>query len=52
MTRYSVLPVAISCGLLCVLPSVLWGQPQTIDEATQLSAATGRPIFALAGSKT
>jgi hypothetical protein len=52
MMRHSVLPLAISCGLLCGMPSALWAQMQSVDQAVQLSQATGRPIFALAGSKT
>ena len=52
MIRCSVLPVVISCGLFCGMPSVLWAQVQSVDQAVQLSQATGRPIFALAGSKT
>jgi hypothetical protein len=52
MIRCSVLPVVISCGLFCGMPSALWAQVQSVDQAVQLSQATGRPIFALAGSKT
>jgi hypothetical protein len=52
MIRYSVLALVLSCGLFCGLPSVVWGQSQSVDQAVQLSQATGRPIFALAGNKT
>ena len=52
MIRCAVLPVVISCGLFCGMPSALWAQVQSVDQAVQLSQATGRPIFALAGSKT
>ncbi len=52
MIRYSVLPVVIACGLVCAMPFELWAQMQPVDQAVQLSQATGRPIFALAGSKT
>ena len=52
MMRHSVLSVVISCGLLCGMPSVLWAQVQSVEQAVQLSQATGRPIFALAGNKT
>lgn len=52
MIRYSVFAVVISGGLVCGLPSAVWGQAQSVDQAVQLSQATGRPIFALAGSKT
>lgn len=52
MIRYSVVPVVIACGLVCAVPSVLWAQTPSADQAIQLSQATGRPIFALAGSKT
>ena len=52
MIRCSVLPVVISCGLFCGMPSVLSAQVQSVEQAVQLSQATGRPIFALAGQKT
>jgi len=52
MIRRSVLPVVIWCSLICGLPSILWSQLQSVDQAVQLSQASGRPIFALAGSKT
>lgn len=52
MIRCSIFAVMISGGLVGGLPSELWGQVQSVDQAVQLSQATGRPIFALAGSKT
>lgn len=52
MIRCSVRPFVISCGLLCGMPSVLLAQMQSVEQAVQLSQATGRPIFALAGNKT
>jgi hypothetical protein len=52
MIRHFVLPAVISCSLLCGIPSELWAQMQSVEQAVQLSQATGRPIFALAGSKT
>jgi len=52
MIRYSALSLVISCGLSCGLPSVVWAQSQSVEQAVQLSQATGRPIFALAGNKT
>lgn len=52
MIRYSVLPIVVSCGMLCSLTPTLRAQLQTVDAATQLSQATGRPIFAMAGDKT
>lgn len=52
MIRISVLPVVVSCSLMCGTPTVIWAQLQSVDQAVQLSQATGRPIFALAGDKT
>jgi hypothetical protein len=52
MTRYSALPMLLSCGLLCGLPSRLPAQLHSVDEAMLASRTTGRPIFALAGDKT
>lgn len=52
MIRYSVLHVVVTCGMLYGLSAALWAQPQTVDEALQLSQTTGRPIFAMAGNKT
>lgn len=34
------------------LPSAVWGQVKSIEEAVKLSQATGRPIFAMAGKET
>ena len=45
MIRYSVLPVVISCGLLCGLPSVLRAQLQSVDEATAIVAGDRPPDF-------
>ena len=52
MTRYSSLPMLISCGLLYGLPSSLLAQLHSVDEALQASRTTGRPVFAMAGNKT
>lgn len=52
MIRFSVLRVVFTCGMFCGLPAALRAQPQTVDEAMQLSQTTGRPVFAMAGNKT
>ena len=52
MSRSSFVGALVCCASLVSLPSVVVGQLQSVDEAVQLSRKTGRPIFAMAGSKT
>ncbi|NLF70253.1 MAG: hypothetical protein GX575_14535 [Candidatus Anammoximicrobium sp.] len=52
MIRYSALSVLLASGLLASLPTTLYGQLESVDEAIKASQTTGRPIFAMAGNKT
>lgn len=48
-------PIAIAAATCCAivtLTSVALADPLSIEEAQELSQATGRPILAVAGSKT
>jgi hypothetical protein len=44
-------PAAIFCVLVS-LASVTLAEPLTLDKAQEISKVTGRPILAVAGSKT
>jgi hypothetical protein len=52
MPRSPLVQALACCLSLVYLPSLTVGQLQSVDEALQLSRKTGRPIFAMAGSKT
>ena len=52
MSRSSLVGAIVCCAALASLPSVAVGQLQSVDEALKISRKTGRPIFAMAGSKT
>lgn len=52
MSRQLVQQIVVCFGVLANLPSVLMAQLQSVDEAMATARRTGRPVFAMAGSKT